>query len=71
MNVGLRSIAIISFLKMIKTKICALCQKQEITLFRVQIEVGKTWIFVCDDCCNKIKNQANYRYGGTWKGSRH
>ena len=54
-----------------KTKICELCKKEETTLFRVQIQKGKTWIFVCEDCCNQVKNQPEYRYGGTWKGYRH
>ncbi len=56
---------------MIKTKKCELCQKDDTTLFRVQIVAGKTWIFVCKDCCEKAKPLPDYRYGGTWKGSRH
>jgi protein-arginine kinase activator protein McsA len=51
-----------------RTKICALCKTEELTLFRVQIVKGKTWIFVCETCCNRVKVQENYRYGGTWKG---
>lgn len=54
-----------------KTKICASCQKEETTLFRVQITKGKIWIFVCAECCNKVKSEPAYRYGGTWKGARH
>ncbi len=54
-----------------KTKVCALCKKEEITLYRVQITKGKIWIFVCTDCCNRVKGEPNYRYGGTWKGDRH
>ena len=54
-----------------KTKICALCKAEETTLFRVQITKGKTWIFVCETCCNDVKKQSDYRYGGTWKGYRH
>jgi len=51
-----------------KTKFCALCQKEDRVLYRVQVKKGKVWIFVCTDCCNKVKTEPNYRYGGTWKG---
>jgi protein-arginine kinase activator protein McsA len=51
-----------------KTKTCALCKTEETTLFRVQIKKGKEWIFICETCCNKVRNEAGYRYGGTWKG---
>jgi hypothetical protein len=54
-----------------KTKICALCQIEATILYRVQVAKGKNWIFVCTDCCNKVKVVPNYRYGGTWKGIRH
>lgn len=54
-----------------KTKICALCQMEATTLYRVQVNKGKDWIFVCTYCCNKVKKEPNYRYGGTWKGERH
>jgi protein-arginine kinase activator protein McsA len=54
-----------------KTKICELCKKEESTLYRIQIQKGKTWIFVCEACCIQAKTQPNYRYGGTWKGYRH
>ncbi len=40
-------------------------------MYRVQLTKGKTWLFVCTDCCNKVKEQTGYRYGGTWKGYRH
>ena len=52
-----------------KTKFCALCQKEDKVLYRVQVKKGKVWIFVCTDCCNKVKTEPNYRYGGTRKGS--
>jgi predicted metal-binding protein len=54
-----------------KTKICKICKIEEIILFRIQIEKGKTWIFVCKSCCEKSQKLENYKYGGTWKGSRH
>lgn len=54
-----------------KTKTCATCGKDHTTLFRVQIQKGKVWVFVCEDCCNKHRKGDFYRYGGTWKGYRH
>lgn len=54
-----------------KTKICALCGMEATILYRVQVTKGKVWIFVCTDCCNKVKTEPGYRYGGTWKGDRH
>lgn len=53
------------------TKTCALCKIEATTLFRVQVQKGKTWIFVCETCCKKAQNLPDYRYGGTWKGYRH
>ncbi|MEN0051312.1 MAG: hypothetical protein AAF806_29880 [Bacteroidota bacterium] len=54
-----------------KTKICATCNEEHETLYRVQIRKGKTWIFVCKDCCEEHQQKPEYRYGGTWKGYRH
>jgi protein-arginine kinase activator protein McsA len=58
-------------MKKMKTKICALCKVEETTLFRVQIQKGKIWIFVCEACCKKAQSLPDYKYGGTWKGYRH
>ncbi len=54
-----------------KTKFCALCQMEATILYRVQVTKGKDWIFICANCCNKVKIEPNYKYGGTWKGDRH
>ena len=54
-----------------KTKVCVLCSVVETTLYRIQIQKGKTWIFVCKTCCIQAKTKPEYRYGGTWKGARH
>ncbi|MEM1119448.1 MAG: hypothetical protein AAGJ18_03315 [Bacteroidota bacterium] len=56
---------------MSKTKTCATCKVEATILFRVQIQKGKTWLFVCKDCCEIHRKGTFYRYGGTWKGSRH
>ncbi|MEC4005330.1 hypothetical protein OX283_011740 [Flavobacterium sp. SUN052] len=54
-----------------KTKNCDLCKVNEIVLYRIQVQKGKAWIFVCETCCEKSKKLENYKYGGTWKGERH
>ena len=55
-----------------KTKLCAHCQLEATTLYRIQLPTtGKSWIFVCQGCCIKAKTQLGYRYGGTWQGYRH
>lgn len=54
-----------------KAKNCALCKNEATTLYRVQLTKGKIWVFVCANCCNKVKTEPGYRYGGTWKGERH
>lgn len=54
-----------------KTKICALCKVEASVLYRVKLSKGKLWIFICETCCKKVKNDPDYTYGGTWKGNRH
>ena len=55
-----------------KTKVCAHCQVEATTLYRIQTPAeGKSWIFVCEGCCIRAKIRPGYRYGGTWQGYRH
>jgi hypothetical protein len=54
-----------------KTKLCAICKKEESVMYRVKITKGKLWIFVCTACCKASQSLPNYVYGGTWKGDRH
>jgi protein-arginine kinase activator protein McsA len=54
-----------------KTKICALCKKENDIMYRIKITNGKVWIFVCETCCKESQMLADYVYGGTWKGYRH
>jgi len=69
-----------AFLKKIKPKIafdflCALhrcCKRRGSvnfpTMYRVQYKNPKEWVFVCEDCLLKVKeNNSDYKYGGTWK----
>lgn len=54
-----------------KVKPCVICLQAAKTLYRVQVNIGKEWIFVCELCLKQTKLSPNYRYGGTWQGSRH
>ncbi|MFN1836275.1 hypothetical protein AB2B38_013515 [Balneola sp. MJW-20] len=54
-----------------KLKTCHTCGKETAIAYRIQIQKGKEWIFVCPDCIENHKEGEFYRYGGTWKGSRH
>ncbi|MEL6534415.1 MAG: hypothetical protein AAFQ98_03330 [Bacteroidota bacterium] len=54
-----------------KTKTCPTCQQEHTVMYRIQIQKGKTWIFVCPTCLPGHQAGAFYRYGGTWKGARH
>jgi hypothetical protein len=54
-----------------KTKICALCKKEDDVMYRIKITKGKLWIFVCEACCKTSQKLVDYVYGGTWKGYRH
>ena len=54
-----------------KTKSCHICKTDDNILFRIQLEKGKIWIFVCKSCCENAQKLENYKYGGTWKGARH
>jgi RNase P subunit RPR2 len=52
-----------------KTKICATCNEPHVVLYRVQINLGKEWLFCCKNCTEKHQSLPYYKYGGTWKGS--
>lgn len=40
-------------------------------MYRVQITKGKDWIFCCKFCTEQHQSLPFYKYGGTWKGTRH
>ncbi|MCH2216439.1 MAG: hypothetical protein MK086_14845 [Flavobacteriales bacterium] len=54
-----------------KTKLCYTCLAEGDVMYRIQIQKGKKWIFVCPKCQAKYAQGDFYRYGGTWKGYRH
>ena len=51
-----------------RIKYCDVCKKEFSTMYRVQYDTSKTWVFVCKNCLLDVKpNNSNYKYGGTWK----
>jgi hypothetical protein len=53
---------------MARVKHCDICKKDFSTMFRIQYQQGKSWVFVCESCLLEVKpNNPFYRYGGTWK----
>jgi hypothetical protein len=51
-----------------RIKHCNVCKVDFSTMYRVQYKAVKEWVFVCEDCLIKVKeNNTNYKYGGTWK----
>ncbi|MEL6834441.1 MAG: hypothetical protein AAFP77_15710 [Bacteroidota bacterium] len=54
-----------------KTKTCHTCKQDFSVMFRVQLQKGQAWVFVCETCCKQHQKGTFYRYGGTWKGARH
>ena len=44
------------------------CEVDFSTMYRVQYELPKEWVFVCKECLVEVKkDNSNYTYGGTWK----
>ena len=51
-----------------RIKHCAICKVDFSTMYRVQFETPKEWVFVCKECLVEVKkDNTNYTYGGTWK----
>lgn len=53
-----------------RVKACALCQLTSAALYRVVADASGVWTLVCPACQDKVKTQASYRYGGTWKADK-
>lgn len=51
-----------------RVKVCHTCNEEKSTMFRVQLQKGKLWVFVCESCCKNAQKLPDYKYGGTWKG---
>jgi hypothetical protein len=51
-----------------RIKYCAICHKDVSTMYRIQYQHPKAWVFVCESCLiNVKKDNPLYIYGGTWK----
>jgi len=51
-----------------RIKHCNVCNIDFSTMYRVQYENPKEWVFVCEGCLLKVKAyNSTYKYGGTWK----
>jgi len=51
-----------------RIKYCEICKKDFSTMYRIQYQLPKKWIFTCKDCLLDVKEgNPNYVYGGTWK----
>jgi len=48
-------------------KACDRCAAKAERLYRVRIERGGPWVFVCDACWAGVREgNPHYAYGGTW-----
>ncbi len=36
-------------------------------MYRVTYQKNLGWQFLCKQCVLEVKNDASYKYGGTWK----
>ena len=46
---------------------CHRCNQPSDRLYRVVVEPGGPWVFVCDTCWPVVSDgNPHYRYGGTW-----
>ncbi len=51
-----------------RIKNCEICKLNFDVMYRIQYKNPKTWVFVCKTCLLSVKkDNANYKYGGTWK----
>jgi len=51
-----------------RIKLCNVCKIDFSTMYRVQYKNHKEWVFVCEGCLLKVKeNNSAHKYGGTWK----
>jgi hypothetical protein len=51
-----------------RVKHCNICKSENSIMYRIQYKLPKEWVFVCESCLLKVKeDNKHYRYGGTWK----
>ncbi len=55
----------------VRTKACDRCGEPRDTLFRVQVDASREWIFVCESCHAEVSSDnPHFTYGGTWKSRK-
>ncbi len=54
----------------IKNKRCDLCNNLVSIRCRVQDQKLRDWVLVCRECWEQVKDDSQYRYGGTWKAKK-
>ena len=54
----------------LKLKACDRCDNLADIRYRVQYQASPDWAMVCRDCWSQIKDDPQYRYGGTWKARK-
>lgn len=57
-------------MKKTKFKSCDRCNNLVSIRYRVQYQEAKDWMMVCPVCWEQVKDDAQYRYGGTWKAKK-
>jgi hypothetical protein len=51
-----------------RDKQCEACKIAFPTMYRIQYTTPKVWVFVCEQCLQRLKkDNPAYTYGGTWK----
>ena len=54
----------------LKPKPCDRCNALVNIRYRVQYRELTSWVLVCRNCWEQVKDDSHYRYGGTWKAKR-
>ncbi|MEM7716293.1 MAG: hypothetical protein AAF349_22440 [Cyanobacteria bacterium P01_A01_bin.68] len=57
--------------RQLRRKLCSLCSKSELVLYRIKHIENGDWVFVCPQCWETVsQNNPFYVYGGTWKSKK-
>ncbi len=54
----------------LKAKPCDRCNNLVDIRYRIQYQESKGWVMACRDCWSQVKDDSQYRYGGTWKAKK-
>lgn len=53
-----------------KNKQCDRCNSLVDIRYRVQYQESRDWVMICRECWKQVKDDSQYRYGGTWKAKK-